>query len=340
LVFEMRALVTGGTGFIGSHLVERLVKEGWKVNVLVRKSPSNLNPEPRNNARDLLRKLKVDIFYGDLLDEDSLEKAMKDVRVVFHLAAIARPMAIPDRLYLNVNEKGTKNLMEVCKKKSLKKIIVMSSVSAVGPSRDGNPVDEKTKCRPIDKYGESKLAAEKVVMDYFKKYELPIVILRPPMVFGPRDFEMLKLFKAVSKRFFPIKGSKNGLTEFLYVENLVEACILAVDGKIGEIYHVTNGRSYTIDDIINAIAKAENVKMRNIKFPGWSFILVGYVMEFLGKLFRFHPPFKHDTIKWMTTKFWYSNPNKIKRELKYVPKFSLEDGARKTFEYYKERELI
>ena len=253
-------------------------------------------------------------------------------------------MAIPREQYFKVNEEGTKNLLEACinenKKKKIKKIIVMSSISAVGPTRNKNTINEKTPCNPVDTYGWSKLAEEKIALYYFSKYKLPIVILRPSMVFGARDFEILKLFKAISKRFFPIR-SKEKVMEFLYVENLVHACILAMKkGKNGEKYHISNGENYSINEIINAVEKAVRRKTLPLKFPNWFFVLGGYFIEFIAKAFNFHPPFKHDTIIWMTKKFWYSDISKAKKELNYNPKFSLEEGVKKTVEYYKEKGFL
>lgn len=333
----MNVLITGATGFIGSHLTERLVKEGYKVSVLVKKES---NRKERKETLNILKNIGVKIFLGDLLDVNSLIKACKNKDVVFHLAAIARPMAIPKEKYFKVNVEGTKNLLEACRKNKVKKIIHMSSISVVGPTRDGNPVNEKTKPDPIDTYGESKLAAEKVVFEYIKKYNMNITILRPPMVFGPRDFEMLRLFKAISKGFFPLKEGK-GYIEFLYVENLVDVCILAMKkGKKGEIYHINNGESYRMSDVVKTIAKAENVKLKPIKFPNWSLVLAGVFMELLGKIFGFHPPFSRNTVIWMTKSFWYTECTKAKKELGYQPKINLEEGIKRTVEYYKKRELL
>ncbi len=334
----MRILVTGATGFIGSHLVEKLAKEGHKIRILVKKKEENISL--RNETLKILKELNVDMQIGDLEDRLSLEGITKDIDVVFHLGAIARPMAIPNRRYFEVNEKGTLNLLEVCKNKKIKKIVIMSSVSAVGPTKDGNAVNEKTRCMPVDTYGWSKLAQEKVAEKYFKEYNMPIVLLRPPMVFGPRDMEMLKLFKAVDKRFFPIHCDKK-VMEFLYVKNLVNACILAMEnGKNGETYHITNGEHYSINEIIRAMEKAKKKRVFPIKFPKWSFVLVGGFLEILGNIFNFRPPFRHDTIKWMTEKFWYSDMSKARRELDYNPKISLEEGIRETAEYYEKRGLI
>lgn len=335
----MRILVTGATGFIGSHLTERLTKEGHKVKALIRNSESE--NKARKETINLLERLNVEICFGNLLDKNSLKNAVKNVDVIFHLAAIARPMAIPKKAYFKINEEGTKNLLEeACKNKKIKKIVIMSSVSAVGTARNGVAVNEKTECNPVDTYGWSKLAGEKVAFSYFKEYKLPIVLLRPPMVFGPRDFEMLKLFKTISKGIFPIRSNNKGM-EFLYVENLVEACLCALkEGKNGEIYNISNGEHYSINDIIHAVEKANNKKISSLRFPNWSFVIAGYFIELLSKILRIHPPFKHDTVTWMTKKLWYSDISKAKKELKYNPEITLEEGVRRTIDYYKEKNLI
>jgi nucleoside-diphosphate-sugar epimerase len=326
---NMKALVTGATGFIGSHLVERLIHDGFEVRALVRKRDN----ETRKDTFELLKKLNVEIFEGDLLDKGSLKKIGKEIDVVFHLAAIARPMAIPNELYFKINEKGTDNLFEVCLDEGVKKIVMMSSVSAVGPSKDGNAVNEETDCNPVDIYGWSKLAQEKIAFEYINR-GLQVILLRPPMVFGPRDFEMLRLFKAANRGFFPVK-SKNKCFEFLYVENLVEACLLALEnGKIGETYHITNGEPYSINDIMNSIGNSLRKDITQLNFPSFIFNIIGNFVESIGKIFSFHPPFKHDTVNWMTQKLWYSNPNKSKRELNYNPKFTLNEGVKKTVNYY------
>jgi len=217
---------------------------------------------------------------------------------------------------------------------------MMSSVSAVGQSKDKTAVNEQTRCKPVDVYGWSKLAQEKVADEYVQKYKMPIVILRPPMVSGPRDFEMLKLFKAVNMRFFPINSNVKCM-EFLYVENLVEACILAVkNGKIGQRYHISNGEHYSINEIIRSIQKAEKKKIIPIYLPKSFLVTIGYISEFTGKLFHFHPPFKHDTVLWMTEKCWYSDISKAKRELHYAPIISLDEGIKRTGDYYKGKGLI
>lgn len=330
----MKILVTGATGFIGSHLVERLVKENYKVIAFVK------NNDKREETLNLLNKFGIELRYGDLTDYTSLEKATKKIDIVFHLAAIARPMAIPDEKYFLINEKGTENLLKACKKNKIKKIILMSSVSAIGPSRNNKGVNEETLCRPIDIYGFSKLAGEKVAERYIKNYGMNIVILRPPMVFGPRDLELYKIFKFSSKGFFPV-NSENKVIDFIYVENLVEACILGMKyGKKGEKYVLSNGEHYSINDMIREIEKNIKQRVYRIKIPKFLFKITGYSVEIISRLINIHPPFKHDTIDWMTKKMWYTDISKARKELKYTPRISFEEGVKKTVEYYKSRKMI
>lgn len=335
----MKILVTGASGFIGSHLAKRLVEEGHEVSALVREENLDKLAENRKDAIKTLRNLDLKVVKGDFLDRESLKRALSGIEVVFHLGAIARPMAIPNELYFKVNEEGTRNLFEAIDKKKIKKIVMMSSVSAVGVAKNGLAVNEKSKRIPVDVYGMSKLAQERVAEEFVKK-GLPIVTLRPPMVFGPRDFEMLRLFRAVDRRFFPVFGRERCL-EFLYVENLVEACFLAwKNGIKGEAYHISNGEHYSINQVVGAIEKAARKNVFPIKLPGFVFVLGGFLMEFLGKLFNFHPPFKHDTVKWMTQKVWYSDITKAKQELGYKPIFNLEEGVKETYQYYKENNYL
>jgi len=333
---SMKILVTGATGFIGSHLTERLAKDGHNVSALVRGSVENSHKE----SLGMIKGMKVSIHQGDLLDKESLCRAVKGNDVVFHLAAIARPMKIADSAYFRVNADGTKNLLDACRKAGVKKIIHMSSVSAVGPARGGKPVNEKSRTLPIDTYGKSKLAAEKLILKYIRDYKMSVVILRPPMVFGPRDLELLKLFRMIKKRLFPIRHGE-GYIEFLYVENLVEACVLAMKkGKSGEIYHINNGRSYRIKEVVDAIAEAEGVRLLPIKFPNFTFVAAGALAELLGKIFRFHPPFSKNTVIWMTKSFWYSDSSKAQKELGYRPRIGLDEGVRRTVSYYSKKNML
>ena len=332
-------LVTGATGFIGSHLCEELAKRGKKTRCLVREKETG---EMHKENEKMLRSIGAEIYYGDLNDRGSLKNIAKGVDVVFHLAAIARPMNIPREKYFEVNVEGTKNLFEACKGEKIRKIVHVSSISAIGPSRDGKPVSEKTSARPVDTYGESKLESEKAAFDFIKKYKLPVVIVRPPMIYGPGDFELLKLFKAVNTGFFPVNmGGGKGHFEFCFVKNLVKGIILASEkGAVGEIYHLSAERAYTLAEVAGTIAKAEKKSLLKLPFPKAVFWLGGKAMEISGRIFGFHPPFKGGTMEWMTTDYWVSDISKAKKELGYRQEFSLQEGVEETVAWYKKKGII
>ena len=332
----MTVLVTGATGFVGGHLVERLVKEKEKVRCLAKKGSDT----------SLLEGLGVEIVYGDLLDKESLKTAVSGVDTVYHLAALARLYTglTPDD-YNRVNAEGTRNLLEACTGK-IKHFVYTSSADAVGPSRDGRPCDESTPCQPVNIYGESKLASELICKEYAAK-GVPITVIRPPMIYGPRCMLHLKrLFKLVKTGFYPVMGDGQALMEFCYVGNVVEGLILAARSKqaIGQTYYISDERSYTITEVLNAIAGAENVKLRIIHLPVPVGNAIGLAVETLGKVLRFwpfivketgRPTFSRNTVKWSTGNTWICSIEKAKREFGYSPKISLQEGVKRTVEWYK-----
>lgn len=331
----MNVLVTGGTGFIGSHLVERLVSEGHQVRVLVSKD----RRKSKQGAIRFLENLNVEIFDGNLLDEESLVGIAADIEVVFHFAAIARPSAIPEGHYFDVNEKGTRNFLRACNSPLVKKILIMSSLSVFGPCKSQESLNEESVCQPIDSYGESKLAQENVARIFIEKDRMPIVILRPPTVFGPRDMEILKLLKIIENRFFPIR-SNNNCINYLYIDNLVDASLLVMEkGPVGEVYLIDNGEYCSLNQIINSISEFLKVQMLPFYLPKSIMVLAGYFFEFAGKVFSFQPPFKHNTTQWMTERFWSCDISKI-RNLGYNPKVSVDEGLKRTAKFYLENKAL
>jgi len=334
----MTILVTGATGFIGSHLVEELIKRGEKIKCLVKRENKNKMEE---ELEKMIKALGVEIHYGDLTKKETLKGLADGVDIVFHLAAVARPMNIPREEYFRVNTLGTRNLLEVCVGKNIKKIVHVSSISAVGPAISGKPVNESTNPKPVDFYGESKLAAEEVVFDFIKQHKIPIVTVRPPMIYGPRDFELLKLFKVINTGFFPLLGKGKGHFEFCFVKNLVQGLILAEkNGKPGELYHLSDIKSYSLKEVAETIADAENKKLVNAQIPNSVFWFFGGIMELFGFIFGFYPMFRSTTVKWMTQDYWVTDISKAKNELNYKPQISLREGVKETVEWYKNRKII
>jgi len=328
-------LITGATGFIGSHLAEELAKTEKKIRVLVRSS--NLG-----NINDFSEEIKnkIEITKGDLLNKDSLLKALKGVDKVFHLAAIGRPMNIPKKMYFDVNFNGTKNLLEACKERGVKKIIHISTISVFGFSRNRNALDENSPQIPVSDYGESKKKGEEFAVDFCRKNKISLVVVRPPMVFGPRDFQFLKLFKLINTGFFPLLKRGKAKIEFCYVKNLVNGILLAdKHGKNLEAYNLSDGETYTVKEVFSEIAKAENKKLFPVSVPVWGVKISGFFLENLFSLFGKRAPFNSGTAEWMS-KDNSLNITKAKKELGYRRIIPLEKSIKETVKWYKQKNLL
>jgi len=329
-------LVTGATGFIGSHLAEKLLENEKKIKVLAR-DKNNLG-----SIEDFDKKVrnKIEIIEGDLLNKDSLVKALRGVNKVFHLAAIARPMNVPRQLNFDINVKGTQNLLEACKENKVKKFVHVSTMSVFGFSRDKKSLNENSPKLPVSDYGESKKQGEELVLKFCKKNKINTVIIRPPMVFGPRDFQFLKLFRLINTGFFPLLRKGEAKIEFCYVENLVNGIILAdKKGKNLEAYNFTDGKTYRIKEVFGEIAKAENKKLFPFSIPVWVVKISGLGMEKVYSLFGKKAPFNSGTSEWMSNDN-IIDINKAKKELGYKRIIPLEKSIPKTVKWYRKKNLL
>ncbi len=320
----MTILITGGTGFIGSHLVRALLAKGKKVRVLARKTSSIKK----------LEKLNVEILYGSLDDVNSLVEATKGIKTVYHLAAMLGSPEITYKQLYNVNVKGTKNLIEACTKNKVRRFVLISSVAAMGPAK--HMADEKTKCNPKTDYDKTKYFSELAV----KKSKLDWTIVRPTMVYGPGEIRnKAKLFRLVQKGFFVILGNGKNFMSLVYIDNLIKGIILAKESKkaIRHTYIISDRNPYTMNEFITTIARQENVKTP-IHLPVW----IAYIGAFFFRIFRiFGVPqlLSKDRIKNMTMNHSF-NISKAINELKYEPKISLGEGVKETVQWYKEKRIL
>lgn len=348
----MKVLVTGGAGFIGSHLVDLLVDKGEDVRALVRKG--EVHPKYTDDNRlDILEHVKslgVEIVYGNLLDKPSLEKACKGVDVVYHLAAIAHEyVGLPTKVYFDINATGTKNLLDACIKEKIERFIYVSTIEAIGPSPDGKPLTEESKPNPVCIYGKSKLEGEKISLFYAKKFGLDVVIVRPPMTYGDRSPLLARFFKNVKRGIFLIFGGGENLFEFCYVGNQAYGIWLAGEkGKSGETYFISEG-SYRIKDVVKAAGEVMDVNLKIVYLPKFVGYTVGFSCELVSKIFPFSPfrvketgrPYiSRRTVWWTTADRYICSIEKARRELRYEPPFTLKEGLKKTIKWYEEKELL
>jgi nucleoside-diphosphate-sugar epimerase len=242
----MRVLLTGGSGFLGSYVAERLAAEGHVVRALVR---------PRSDKSVLSKIGGMEFAPGAIEEPESLTSAVDGVDAVVHVAGIVKARKPED--FFRVNAQGTKNLLDaVVKRGGLKRFVYVSSLAAIGPSSDGKPVREDSDPRPVTAYGRSKLEAERAVLA--KAGEVPVTVIRPPMIYGPRDRETLAFFTSIKNGVLPIIGSKDNTLSVIYAPDCADAIARAVraDGPTGRAYFVDDGKVYTQGEMAAAAEQA------------------------------------------------------------------------------------
>ena len=326
----MKALVTGATGFVGSHLVDKLLEKNYEVYCLKRKTSSTKWLDGKN----------IKYVDGDLFSNEALEACIKDMDYVFHVAGVVK--AKTKEGFYHGNSDSTKNLLEITYKVNpgLKKFIFVSSLAACGPAKSEKPVDEDTVPEPITTYGLSKLKAEDEVYKYKDKF--PISIIRPPAVFGPRDTEILIYFKTFSKGLNSVIGFDAKYLSLVYVEDLADAIVLAAENKNanGQKYFVCFDKAYNWDEIGSLTSELLGKKALKIRLPHSVLYSVGYLAELFSTFSSKPATLNIEKCKDITQLRWVCSNEKIKSELGFETKFTLEESFRKTIDWYREMKWI
>jgi dihydroflavonol-4-reductase len=326
----LKALVTGGTGFIGSHLTEALLQKGLQVRCLLRKT-SDLK---------WLKGLPIEFAYGDCTNKTSLEKAVRGVDWVFHLAGVTK--AIKGETYFEVNGLGTENLIHAClgNNPRLQKFIYISSQAAAGPSRNGCNKKEADPCEPVSFYGRSKRVGEELVLTH--AHEIPVLILRPSAVYGPRDKDIFAFFKCLSRRINPCLIGPNQRLSLCYVQDIVQGILLAVETQTtsGEIFFLSDGNDYRMEEIGDIAAQAMGVSALRIRIPKSMILGIACFSEYLSKCFRMPSLLNKDKAEEMIQRNWVCDIAKAKTLLGFEPRVPLSEGAKLTFEWYKKEKWL
>ena len=327
---SLKSLVTGATGFIGSHLVEALLQRGDQVRCLLR------------NLSDLkwLDGLPIEVVQGNCNDKSSLKDAVTGVHQLFHLAGVTK--AVDEKTYFEVNAYGTENLLQACLQynPSLQKFIYLSSQAAAGPCQNGGQKKETDLCEPVSPYGRSKRMGEDFALAH--AHELPLLILRPSAVYGPRDRDIYAFFKLLSKKINPCFYSQEQRISLCFVEDIVHAILLASETKegSGEIFFVSDGQDYRMEEVSDTFASAMGVNPVCIRLPGWVIYGVASLSEYLSKLRGKPALLSRGKVEEMVQENWVCDITKARSVLGFKPLVSLGEGARLTFEWYKKENWL
>lgn len=324
---NLSALVTGSNGFVGSHLVEGLQERGYRVRCLVRKT-SNLR---------WLSGVEAEYVYGDIAERGSLQGAVRDVDVIFHAAGLTN--AKNRQEYFRANAEGTGNLVKACleAKPGIRRLVYVSSQAAVGPGNDEQPLNETAPCRPITDYGESKLEGEKVVLQYSS--QMPITIIRPPAVYGPRDTDMLGFFKVAGKGFRISFGGGESFVSLVYVKELVDGIIRAAENSksAGQTYFIADERVYSWREAFSIIAKVLNKRTIPLRIPKSVVLFLAFISENFSRVLGKTAAFNTQKAKEITQRYWGLDVSKAKTDLGFSPEYDLKRGAAETVRWYREK---
>lgn len=322
--------MTGATGFIGSHLVEALLERGETVRCLLRKT----------STFKWLQGLPIEVAWGDCLDKNSLREAVKGVDHIFHLAGITK--AIAEKTYFQVNAFGTENLIHACLETNphIQKFIYLSSQAAAGPCRDGDKKKETDHCEPVSAYGQSKRMGEELTLAHAR--ELPLIILRPCAVYGPRERDIYTFFKLLSKKIKPCLSGEDQHISLCYIEDIIQAILLAARSQesSGEIYFLSDGHDYFLEEVGDIFARAMGVKAYRIRVPKWMIMSLASFSEYFSKLFRKPPLLNKGKVEEILQRNWVCDITKARNALGFEPRVPLEQGARLTFEWYKKENWL
>ncbi len=322
----MRVLVTGASGFTGGHLARTLVQRGYDVRALVRTS----------TQADDLAKDRIDSVLGSLEDRGSLNRAVKDIEVVYHIAAVYRQAGIPKSMYRAVNATAVGALIEAAADAGATRVVHCSTVGVHGDI-EHPPANEDAPLRPGDIYQETKVDGEQIARDAAHRTGLPLTIARPSGIYGPGDRRLLKLFKGVARRRFVVLGSGDIFYHLTYIDDLVEGFRLCgeVPAAANRTYILAGGEVTTLNELIDRIADVAHVAPPSLKLPVWPFWLAGAACEAVCVPLGIEPPLYRRRVDFFTKSRAF-DISRARAELGFAPQTGLSDGIQKTLAWYRE----
>ena len=321
----MKVLVTGASGFLGGHVAELFSKRGDHVRALVRKT---------SNRRHLEALANVELFEGTVEQVERVQEAVDGVDAVVHIAGLIKARNTDEFFAVNVG--GTSNLVEAARKRPLKRFVFVSSLEACGPSPDGRPVPADQE-NPVTAYGRSKLAAEKVVLS--AKDSMPVVILRPGAIYGPRDGEILEAFKSIQRGLLPLVAGGEAMGMWIYATDCAEACVRAVDADIpsGKVYFVDDGGGPIAQRQMLAGAEEALGKRAFVRksLPVPFLMTVARGVEAFGRVANRPVMLTREKAN-MLLQHWVCSSEDTRRELGWEPKVPLSEGMGRAVRWYRE----
>ena len=326
----MRLLVTGGTGFIGSHLAEQGRRLGAEVVVL----GLTERPEERANAA-LLEGQGVEVVAGSITEAELCRQAVRGATHVFHLAVAMREGGKSDEFFESVNLDGTRRLLEASAEEGVRRFVYCSTIGIYGHRAPGI-TREDSPLVPGNIYERTKVAAEQLVREFGAERSLPHTILRPADVYGPRDQRLLKLFKGVSAGRFPLFGAGEGRRHMIYVDDVVSGFFRACerDAALGEGFILAGPRACTLRELVAEVQAATGSPRYGFRLPLRPMLALSAAVEDVSRVLGVDPPIYRRRMDffWSDSEF---DTTRARRALDWAPRVDLPEGIRRTLADYR-----
>lgn len=327
----MLVLVTGGHGFVGSHLVRRLLQEGDRVRCLVRKpgTPASLSG------------LEVDCRVGDVTRPETLEKAVEGVDEVYHLAA--KLTASSEAEMLRTNASGTRHLVEAAARTGrVNRFVHCSSLAVVGPSPLSGSLAEGAPWAPVTWYGASKALAERIVRSVAPARSLPYTIVRPPVVYGPNDRGLLSVFRAVAGGVRPLLGAQPKRYSWIYGPDLADALVTLGrhEATKGKTYFAAHETPATMEVFLDLVAKAVGRPGRAVRAPDSLLRLAASLLDVAAQATGKPGMLTRDKVNELVPRAWVCCTDAASRDVGWRATTPLEVGIPATVRWYGEQGWI
>lgn len=327
----MKVLLTGATGFVGSHILDVLRNRGVETVLLLR---------PASNRQFIEAHLpQVEIRSGSFDDAPSLDAAVRDVTHVIHCAGAVKALTT-DGFYA-ANERGPRHVVAAINRRggAIARLVHISSLAAAGPTVPGRPLREDDPPRPVSEYGRSKLAGERVVREECRS---EFVILRPPAVYGPRDGEFLRLFKAVKSHLLPRFGGGRQALSFVEVEDLARAAVecLTVPAAARQTFHVAADEFSTAGKLADEIVAAMQTWTLPLALPTGVLWPVCVAQEWISRLTGKPNVLNRQKYAELRAPAWICDSSKLTRETGLRCPTRLREGLARTLAWYREHSWL
>jgi nucleoside-diphosphate-sugar epimerase len=323
--------VTGASGFTGGALCRQLVARGYTVHALVR---------PTSKGTAELKDLGVRLFEGDIRDPRSLDAAIAGTSVAFHIAAAFREARLSDQQYYDVNVTGTRNVLEAAAKAGVRRFVHCSTIGVHGDTGK-TPANEDSPYAPPDHYCRTKLEGELLARESFTRLGLEGVVFRPLGIYGPGDERFLKLFRGLKRGRFVMIGDGSTLYHMSYIDDLCNGIILCAERPeaVGNVFILGGDHHTTLNELVAAVSAAVGSLGPRVRVPMWPVMTAARLCEAVCRPLGIEPPLYPRRVEFFS-KDRAADISRAKRLLGYSPQVSLEEGVRRTAEWYARHGLL